>query len=161
MSELVVVTFASEDAGREALARVRGLQDSGALDLQDSAVILKDADGKTHVTNQISSGAKTGALVGGILGMMFSLFFLPVFGLVAGAAAGVIFGRSVSMNVDQDFVKEVTDELQPGTSALFVVLKGNVGALTAALEPFKGKVHQTTLDPDLEASLNEALRTGR
>ncbi|MFN8628983.1 MAG: DUF1269 domain-containing protein [Chloroflexota bacterium] len=161
MSELVVVTFTSEEAGREALARVRALQDSGAVDLQDSAVILKDAEGKTHVTNQISSGAKTGALVGGILGMMFSLFFLPVFGLVAGATAGVIFGRSVSMNVDQDFVKDVTDELQPGTSALFVVVKGNVGALTSALEPFKGRVHQTTLDPDLENSLNEALRTGR
>ena len=161
MSELVVVTFASEQAGTEALGRVRGLQDSGALDVEDSAVILKDPDGKTHVTNQISSGAKTGALVGGTLGLMLGLFFLPVFGLVAGAAAGVIMGRSLSMNVDQDFVKDVVDELKPGTSALFVVLKGNVGALTAALEPFKGTVHQTTLDPELEASLNEALKTGR
>ena len=161
MSELVVVTFASEQDGREALARVRNLQSSGVLDLQDSAVILKDPDGKTHVTNQVSSGTKTGALVGGILGLMLGMFFLPVFGLVAGAAAGVAFARGMSMNVDQDFVKDVTDELQPGTSALFVVLAGNVGALTSALEPFKGTVHQTTLDPELEASLNEALRTGR
>jgi uncharacterized membrane protein len=161
MSDLVVVTFESEQAGREALGRVRSLQDTGALDLQDSAVILKDADGKTHVTNQVSSGAKTGALVGGTLGLMLGLFFLPLFGLVAGAAAGVMMGRSLSMNVDQDFVKDVTDELQPGTSALFVVLNGGTGALTAALGPFKGKVHQTTLDPELEASLNDALKTGR
>lgn len=161
MSELVVVTFSSEEAGREALARVRSLHEGGALDVQDSAVILKDADGKTHVTNQVSSGTKSGALVGGMLGLMFGIFFLPLFGLVAGAAAGAFMGHSLSMNVDKDFVKEVTDELQPGTSALFVVLAGGVSNLTSALEPFKGKVHQTTLDPELEASLNRALQSGR
>lgn len=161
MSQLVVFTFESEDAGREALARVRDLQDSGQLQLEDSAVILKDPDGKTHVTNQVSSGTKSGALVGGFLGLLFGLFFLPVFGIVAGAAAGALFGRSMSMNVDQDFVKDVTEQLQPGTSALFTVTKGDPGALTAAVAPFKGKVFQTTLDPELEASLNEALKTGR
>ena len=161
MSDLVVVTFASEQAGREALARVRDLQHHGALDLEDSAVILKDPDGKTHVANQVSSGTKTGALVGGILGLMIGIFFLPVFGLVAGATAGVLMGRGMSMNVDPDFVRDVTEDLQPGTSALFVVLSGNVSTLTAALEPFKGTVRQTTLDPELESSLNDALKTGR
>lgn len=161
MSELVVVTFASEEAGREALARVRNLEHGGAMDVQDSAVIIKDPDGKTHVTNQVSSGTKTGALVGGMLGLMLGIFFLPLLGLVAGVAAGVLMGRGLASNVDQDFVKDITDELQPGTSALFVIVSGHPGALIGALEPFKGKVHQTTLDPELEASLNEALKTGR
>ena len=161
MSELVVITFSSEQAGPEALGRVRDLRDAGSLDLQDSAVIVKDPDGRTHVSNTVSSGTKSGAMVGGMLGLLLGLFFLPVFGLVAGAATGVLFGRSMSMNVDKSFVDDVTNELKPGTSALFVVLAGNVGALTAAVLPFKGTVYQTTLDPELEASLNRALATGR
>jgi uncharacterized membrane protein len=67
----------------------------------------------------------------------------------------------MSMSVDPDFVRDVTADLQPGTSALFVVLSGNPSALVAALEPFKGTVRQTTLDPELETSLNEALKSGR
>jgi uncharacterized membrane protein len=161
MSQLVVITFSSEEAGPEALKRVRDLGGAGGLDLQDSAVILKDPDGRTHVSNTVSSGTKSGALVGGMLGLLLGMFFLPLFGLLAGAATGVLFGRSMSMSVDKSFVDEITNELTPGTSALFVVLDGNVGALTSAVLPFKGKVFQTTLDPELEANLNRALETGR
>jgi uncharacterized membrane protein len=161
MSELVVITFASEEAGPEALKRVHDLRDAGSLDVQDSAVIMKDPDGKTHVANTVSSGTKSGALVGGMLGLLFGLFFLPLFGIMAGAAAGIAFARGMSMHVDKGFVEDVTNELTPGTSALFVILAGNVGALTTAVSPFKGKVFQTTLDPELEESLNQALATGR
>ena len=161
MSELVVITFASEQDGPEALGRVHDLRDAGRLDVQDSAVIMKDPDGKTHVANTVSSGTKSGALVGGMLGLLLGMFFLPLFGIVAGAAAGIAFARGVSMHVDKGFVDDVTNELTPGTSALFVVLNGDIGPLTSAVSPFKGKVFQTTLDPELEASLNQALETGR
>jgi uncharacterized membrane protein len=160
MSELVVVIFASEASGPAALAHVRDLSQSGRIEVEDSAVITKDPDGRTHVTNQVSSGTKAGAVVGGMIGLLLATFFLPVFGLLAGAAAGGLFGRSMTSHVDKDFVADVTAELQPGTSALFVVVKGDPGALTLALGPFKGKVFQTTLDPDLEAALNESLKTG-
>ena len=46
MKDLVVVTFANETDGTAALARVRELAGSGQLDIADSAVITKDADGK-------------------------------------------------------------------------------------------------------------------
>ena len=47
--------------------------------------------------------------------------------------------------------------MEPGTSALFIVARsGNASAVTAALEPFKGTLRQTTLDTDAE----EALKRG-
>ena len=59
MKDLVVVTFANEADGQSALARVRDLAKAGQLEIGDSAVITKDADGKTHVTNEVSADTKT------------------------------------------------------------------------------------------------------
>lgn len=159
MSNLVVITFADEESGSTALGRVKDLADAGRLTIVDSAVITKDADGKTKVDNQISEGAKTGGFVGGAIGLMISIFFLPVFGLIAGAVAGSMLGRNFKGNVDKAFVDGVTAELTPGTSALFVLVGGDPNGLTMALAPFKGKVFQTTLDNELEDELNKVLRT--
>jgi uncharacterized membrane protein len=160
MSDLIVITFASEDDGAAALARVRDLQAGGAVHIDDSAVITKDANGKAHVHNQVDTGTKGGAIVGGFLGLFIGLFFLPVLGLAIGVAIGGLIGKSLGMGVDKKFIHEVTSELTPGTSALFVLLTGNSGALTEAMGPFKGKVFQTSLDPELENALNDALKTG-
>ena len=158
MKDLVVVTFANEADGAAALARVRELAGNGQLEIGDSAVITKDADGKTHVSNEVSSDTKTGTIVGGFLGLLLGLFFLPVFGIIAGGAIGALFGRSIGQSVDPKFVDDVTAELTPGTSALFVLASGSAGALVQALRPFQGKVFQTTLDTDLEQALNDALK---
>ena len=159
MKDLVVVTFTNEDAGKAALARVRELASQGQLDIADSAVITKDADGRTHTTNEVSSDTKTGTVIGGFLGLLLGLFFLPVFGIIAGGAIGALLGRSIGQSVDPKFVEDVTAELTPGSSALFVLAAGSAGALVQALRPFEGKVFQTTLDTDLEEALNEALKS--
>jgi uncharacterized membrane protein len=63
--------------------------------------------------------------------------------------------------VDKGLVKDVTDDLTPSTSALFVLLSGNEAAVVGALEPYKGKVYQTTLDPEQEAQIEAALEHER
>ena len=61
--------------------------------------------------------------------------------------------------VDKQFVKDVRDSLTPGSSAiLFVVGKGNIGLLITALEPYQGKVFQSTFDSEVEASIEQALK---
>ena len=60
--------------------------------------------------------------------------------------------------VDGNFVREVQADMEPGTSALFIVARdGNASAVTAALEPFKGTLRQTTLDTEAEEALKRAL----
>jgi len=50
--------------------------------------------------------------------MLFGLlFFVPLLGMAVGAAAGAITGSLVDVGIDDDFIKSLRKEIQPGTSA--------------------------------------------
>lgn len=159
MSQLVVITFADKETANAALTAVRGVEKSGNLSLSDTAVIVKDADGKVSVDNEWSSGVEIGAVAGGVLGL-FTSFIFPVVGTIAGAALGALVGSKFDTGVDKDFVKDVSQSLTPGHSALFLLVRGgNPDAAIAAMRQFQGTVHQTTLSPELEQSLRDALKS--
>jgi uncharacterized membrane protein len=158
VNQLIVVVFDSEDAARETLARIRQIEGEGQIQLEDTAVVVRDHDGKTHVKNEVSATTETATVVGAVLGALL-WFLFPVVGIVIGAAAGALVGRLFDTGVDDKFSREVRDKLAPGKSALFLVVRGgSMDAIRGALEPYHGEVLQTTLDSDAEAELREALR---
>ena len=156
MSNLIVITFDNEDeAGkvREALK-----EQAANINLDDSAVVVKDAEGEVHVKNEVDRGVAVGAVGGGALGLLIGGLLFPVGGLVLGALAGALVGKMLDMGVDKKFVEDVSEHLQPGTSALFVIVReANPNVALAALRPYKGKVIQTSLPPEAEAELRRIL----
>lgn len=156
MSELVVLTCdKAEDAGR-LQAALKGLEARHLLKLDDTALVVKDAAGKVQIVNRPSAGARTGAVVGGVLGLLLTFMF-PVVSVFFGAGAGALIGRSFDIHVDRDFVEGVESRLEPGTSALFMLIRqADAQAVVGALRQFDGCIHQTTLSPELEKALREA-----
>jgi len=157
MSQLLVITFGERETAGQAAERLKGLSKAHAANIEDMAVVEKDADGKAHVHHGVDSTTAGGAIGGGILGLLLGLVFFPVGGLLIGAAAGALIGRSLHHNVDKKLVEDVTNDLTANTSALFVVGEGSAPAVVGALEPYKGKVYQTTVDSETEAQLKAAL----
>lgn len=157
MSQLLVITFPHRETAGQAGERLKGLQKAHGVDIEDMAVVEKDADGKIHVHHGIDRATAGGALGGGFLGLLLGLVFFPIGGLLIGAAAGAFIGRSFHHNVDKALVEDVTADLSEDTSALFVLGSGSPAAVVGALEPFKGKIYQTTLDPEDEQQLQAAL----
>jgi uncharacterized membrane protein len=71
----------------------------------------------------------------------------------------VTAGTLTGYGIDDGMMRSLSQQLQPGTSALFVSAReGNPGAASADLEPFKGTLRQTTLGSELEESLRRALQ---
>ncbi|MFI5293383.1 MAG: hypothetical protein ACHQ02_11000, partial [Candidatus Limnocylindrales bacterium] len=91
MSEFIAVTFDDAEQATAALGSVRALEHDGKIELNDTAVATKDADGKVSIKNEASSGTEMGALVGSILGAMLFLIF-PVAGIIGGAVVGGLIG---------------------------------------------------------------------
>ena len=157
MSQLVVVGFNQLEDARNAMRRLRDLERAGRITFEDTAIVERAEDGKAHVRNEASGTTETGAAVGAVLGGLL-LFALPVVGIAIGAAVGAAFGALLDRGVSGKFVDEVKETLQPGRSALFLVVRGaDADAARAALQGMKGDVIQTTLDSETEEELRRVL----
>ena len=167
MSHILVVTFDNEEEAGKVREALKKVQHQGNLSLDDSAIVVKDANGHVHVKNELDRGVKVGASVGGLLGLFVALLTAPIgFPLIAltvGIFGGAGVGALTDMGVQKSFVKDVSNALKPSTSALFIIIRsGNPNAAIAALKPYKGEVYHTSFDPEAEESLRHVLskRTG-
>jgi len=159
MAELIAIGY--PDEGTAALAEREAQQMAKELIIQPDAIasIRRDTEGKIHVsTDQHAVGA--GATWGMFWGLLFGLlFFLPVFGLAVGAGLGALMGKIAKSGIDQAFQDQVRAMLQPGTSALFLVVeKVTPDKAVERLRRYGGTVLKSSLSHEAEQHLQEALR---
>lgn len=159
MSYLIAVVFDNIEEASQVRETLRQGEKGGYLSLDDSAIVVRDEDGKLHIKNEVDRGVKVGALWGSLIGLLLSGLFFPVFGLVLGALGGAGIGKMVGDHVSQDFVKEVGQEMTPGSSAIFFIFRqDDVNAAIAAMRPYQGKVIQTSISEEAEESLRNELK---
>ena len=155
MSYIVVNIFDRED---DASNVHDFLRDSNLIDLNDSAVIHKDQDGKVHIKNETYLGKRVGAIGGGALGLLIGGLIFPVGGLVIGALAGGLLGKKVSPDIDKDFVKDVSEQLSPGSSAIFIIVRDETPDVALeTMKQYKGKQYYTSLPDETETQLRQAM----
>ena len=108
------------------LAFLDDLSKSGALDIKHAAVLVKDEDGNIKVEERGDVHSKQGAIFGAISGGLIGLLGGPIgviVGAAAGAATGGVVARKIDMGFSDDFLNKLQEELQPGKSALIVVVE--------------------------------------
>jgi uncharacterized membrane protein len=102
----------------------------------------------------VGMGAMGGAFWGMLVGL---LFWMPWLGAAAGALSGALGGGLSDHGLDDGFVKEVGNTIQPGHSALFLLIReANPEKLMDALKQFNGKILHTSLSKEAEAKLRES-----
>jgi uncharacterized membrane protein len=96
---------------------------------------------------------------GGFWGALVGILFLnPLLGAAVGAGAGAISGALSDVGVNDKFMKELAQNFQPGTSALFVLVrKATPDKVLEELKGAGGKVLQTSLSHEDESKLQAAL----
>jgi uncharacterized membrane protein len=81
-----------------------------------------------------------------------------VLGLAIGGGLGAIFGKVEKTGVNKEFQQRARDMMQPGTSALFMVLeKATWDKLGDGLGKYGGTVLQSSLSEVGEKELQDAL----
>jgi uncharacterized membrane protein len=158
MATLTVWKFDSAGGADQAVTTLKGLEQQQLIALQDAAVVSWPDGAKKPKTRQLNNLAGAGALGGAFWGMLFGLiFFVPLLGAAIGAAAGALGGALTDVGIDDKFIKQVRDEITPGSSALFLLSSGAVlDRVQAAFEGQQAELIRTNLSNEQEEALRAA-----
>jgi len=156
MSQLVAIAYQDLPTAQQVVANIGRAQDMHEVELDDLVVVERQFDGKVklHQPSLTGRGAAGGALWGGLIGL---IFFMPLFGMAIGAASGAAAGALSDAGVDDQFMKELGEELTPGNAAVIALVR-NV-TLDKVLEDVRipGRIIRSSLDNETESRLQEAL----
>lgn len=160
MATLVAIGYPDQGTAEQARETVAKLEADLVIQADQVAAISRDPEGKYHVhTSHGGASAGAGAWWGGFWGFLFGLlFFIPFAGLALGAGMGALFGHFGEKGIDKAFQQQVRDYLQPGTSALFMVIEqATPDKAIAALQEYGGTVIRTSLSEEDTRELQAAL----
>jgi uncharacterized membrane protein len=157
MATMTVWKFPTADGAAMAEETLKELQRKELIHIQDAAIVSFPEGTKKPKTRQLNNLAGAGALGGAFWGMLFGLiFFVPLLGMAIGAGMGALTGSMGDVGIDDAFIRRMRDEIQPGTSALFVLSTGAV--MDKVAEAFAGQemtLVQTNLSHEQEDKLRE------
>jgi uncharacterized membrane protein len=128
------------------------------IELGDAVVAVKDAKGQiklNQLINMTTAGAVSGAFWGSLIGL---IFLMPLVGAALGAASGTLGGYLTDIGIDDKWMKETAAAIEPGTAALFVLVrKVTADKVLEGLKGEGGRVLKTSLDHTKEEALQAAL----
>lgn len=121
--QVIVAAFQGQDAAGAALKLLQDAKRDRLIDIQDAAVIAKDAAGKVKIRDTKDMGAGKGFTIGAITGGVLGLLAGPIGWAALGG--GVIGGLAAKLR-DGGFpdarLKQVAEGLTPNSSALIAVI---------------------------------------
>lgn len=161
MDELIAVAFDEPHMAEEVRLDILKLENKGSVNLEEAVVLVVDSDGKVrfhhsrHLTLPVALG---GGFAGTLIGLIMINPLVALIGGLSGTSLGAVVGALKEVGIEEDFMKELAKHLKPGSSALFVIIrKGKPETLIEKLEPYKGKILQTSLSHQDEFKLRKAL----
>jgi uncharacterized membrane protein len=161
MSDLVVIAYPDEVKAQEVRVALARLQKEYLIDLEDAVVVTKDGEGKIKLhqsVNLTAAGAVGGGFWGGLVGL---LFLMPFAGAAVGAGLGALSGKFSDIGIDDKFVKDLSENLAPNSSALFILIrKVTEDKVVPEIAKYGGVVLRTSLSHEAEARLRTAFVEG-
>ncbi|HEY4546443.1 MAG TPA: DUF1269 domain-containing protein [Pedomonas sp.] len=166
MAELVAIGFDTQEEADRVLTELHRLQKEYLIDLNDAVVAVRSDDGKVRLKQSVGTvglGAASGGLSGIFWGTLVGLLFLnPLAGLALGGAigagTGALAGALTDYGIDDNFIRSLAENMPPGSSALFILVrKVQPEKVLQEISKFNGRVLRTSLSPEQEQRLGEAL----
>ena len=123
-NKLIALVFDDPYKADEARAALNRMGGEGLLEIDETAVIVKKADGKVRVSQDINVVAKD-QHIGHIAGLITAAATGTLPFILGGTLAGKLIGRLTDDGITNKFLKSVQKELQPNTSVLVIYARSS------------------------------------
>lgn len=153
-TSLAIITFVETGQAKSFL---EALQKEKSIQFSNAAVLVKESDGKASLREVRDLDNRRGAVFGAITGGLMGLLGGPV-GVVVGAATGAATGGvaagKIDMGFPDEYLKKLQAGLQPGSSALVVLLsKEQASKLAEAAAASGGEFMEQELTQEILTQL--------
>jgi uncharacterized membrane protein len=156
---IVALVFDKPSRATEVLLNLLHLQQEGAIRLGDAVVIAKDESGRARVQQTMDVTPARGALIGGWWGLLAGLLVGGPVIAAGGAVAGALYGKLVDKGLDDGWIKQMSEWLEAGRSALLLLVTvENKAQVLRELGRYEGEVVSTDFPEGVKRELEEALR---
>jgi uncharacterized membrane protein len=154
--QIIVAAFQDENGAEAALKELQAAKKARYIQIDNAAVIRRDADNKVHIKDTRDMGGGKGAVIGGIVGGVIGVLFPPsilVSGAI-GAAAGGLIAKFSDGGFPDSRLKEIGEALKPGSSAIVAVIEHVwVAEAEAELQAAGAQVFVDTVKADIAEQL--------
>jgi uncharacterized membrane protein len=157
-SNIVVLRFEGENQAENMLSIFDDMQEKGIVTLED-AVIAARGPGDNIEIKQTQSVTGKYTFRGSGIGLLAGLLLGgPIGGLVGGTVVGAFAGALKDVGIDDKFIRQTSEMLTPGSSALFLMGRADdPDKFLEELRPFKALVATTSLSAEQENRLKRTL----
>jgi uncharacterized membrane protein len=126
-----------------------------------STALTTAVGNKKPSIRQLHSMAGVGAVGGAFWGFLLGLiFFVPLLGAAIGAGMGALTGSLGDIGIDDDFIKQVKEEVTKGDSAFFTLTsEAKLGKMVDELRQYDFEVISTNLSAEQEQKFARHLST--
>lgn len=159
--ELIVAAFQDEEGAEEALKELKQAKREHLIGIKDAAVIRRDENDKVHIKDVRDVGGGKGAVAGAVFGTAIALLSGPA-GIVLGGAVGALVGgltaKAVDMGLPNKRLKELSEALKPGTSAIVAVIEHK---WVTQIEDAMAEAGAAVMREALKADISQQLEAGK
>ncbi len=159
--ELIVAAFQTETGADDALKELKEAKRERLIAIQDAAVIRRDAKDRVHIKDVKDVGGGRGAVAGAVFGTAIALLAGPV-GIVVGGTLGALVGgltaKAVDMGLPNQRLKELSESLKPGTSAIIAIIEHT---WVSDIEDMMAEAGAQVMRESLQADIAQQLAAGK
>jgi uncharacterized membrane protein len=157
VSDLIAIAYKDLPTAQEVTANLAEAQKAHLIQLDDLVIVERRADNdkiKLHQPSLAGAGALGGAAWGGLIGL---IFLVPFFGMAVGAATGALAGALSDAGIDDNFLKELGEKMEPGSAAVIGLVRSINQEKILENVRIPGELIQTSLTSEAEGPIREAL----
>jgi uncharacterized membrane protein len=161
-NSFLAIVYPEKSRARKMLKALKQMRSPKLIDLENAVYVTRDGRGRTQL-RESGFRRKKNTVGDSITGLVAGTVLLaPIDGATLAEATDTVKQKVANLHVDESFTEAVRTELQPDSSAIFLLIqKASPSEVIPRITPYGGTILETFLTEADKTRLEEAVRSAR